>query len=136
VTVEDLYETDKYTIHTVPVNNGELVVLLPRCTPSGRAKTVIILPELDCRNFILLAVLLVKNLFKVILACPRVIVDPCSIKTSRQIIISEHDGKIHVICGEENSVIEWNMSLDNILKILNKVVECREREDTSIHRAK
>ncbi len=135
--VEDLYETDKYTVHTVPVDNGELIILLPRNSRSSRLRTVLILPESDCRNFILLAILLVKNLFRVILVCPRIVgIDPRSIKVLNQIIVLENDDKVHVICRDSDLTVEWNMSLDNILKVLNKVVECRDREDTPIHRGK
>lgn len=133
--VEELYETDKYTVHTVPVNDGELIILLPK--NHTKVRTVLILPESDCRNFILLAVLLVKNMFRVVLACPRVTgIDTRHIKLHNQIVVSEHENEIHVICNDSDHVVRWDMSLDNILKILNKVVECREREDTSLHRAK
>jgi len=134
VNIEELYETDKYTVHTVPVSNGELVLLLPRCSSKH---TVLILPESDCRKFILLAVLLVKNLFKVVLACPHASgVEPSVLGGGRLIFVVEKEGKVHVVCRGENSMIDLNYTLDNVLKILNKVVECRDRESSTLHRVK
>ncbi len=134
--IEDLYESDKYTVHTIPVTNGELVILLPR---SGNSRhTVLILPETDCRKFILLAVLLVKNMFRVVLACPHVSgIEPSFlIGFRREIIVVEKENNVHILCNGENSIIEWNYSLDNILKLLNKVVECRDRESPPICRTR
>jgi len=127
--LEEIFETEEYVVYIESSGGVDRRLLVK---PRKCLDTEVKIFSKDFRKVILLSILLAKSGFTV---C----VERCEYRdyntiTIDHIILDYCDNNFKLICKNSTQYLDNNLTIDNILKLVNEIKKCRDRENTTLHR--